>query len=109
MDELTKRYAKALVTELSFRHQLERQERMVAALEREETLRQLVTEPKAPQWKTDLAVKGALDKCRVYQWLADGEVEIHYDHEKAKLRLKVIEERLSLRRALLYAQGRGER
>ena len=29
-----------------------------------------------------------------------------YDHEKAKVRLKIIERQMALHRALLYAQGR---
>lgn len=99
MDELTKRYAKALSAEAAFAVTVADLETWVKAMEARAMADRIGADEKAPQWKVSATVDAALLGNPFYKRGRDTLSEARYAHAKAKARLAVVEDAVKRRRA----------
>ena len=102
MDRLIEDYEKALTEEFELRDQLEKLATELKFIEAEAWAYRTTAEPKLPQWKAQPLVLMALDATPIYKKVRLEANDVEYHHQKAKIKLAVVTERLKLTRARLY-------
>lgn len=104
MDELTKKYAKALTTVVEADREFDEAVTWKTVILNAKKLALVEEDPKAAEWKVNLAA-GAQDG-PFWKTACDTEADARYALAKAKARLAVIEDAIKRRRAREYG---GER
>lgn len=104
MDDLTRRYAKALAAEVEARFCAEEAETRVKAFETRALAGTITTDPKLAQWKAQNETEMELLRYPPYKKARGRLLSERHAHARAKARLAVVEERVKLRRAMLYAK-----